>query len=357
MSFPKRREQLLERARQAGCQWFAAASPAAIGYLTGVFPTAPSLLLLSEKSRLLLAPEGTAFPEGEVCGYAYYSGEFPSRPMEDCLNLLKGRSFSGKAAVERFACPGWVEELFDGVVPADAMLREEMTRKDAVGLKGIRKCLALNAAVFRDLSRSIRSGVTELDVYHRILTVLAEETGEPAEIRCDILSGERTAWIAGGPTRRVLQEGEPLIVDLLVRHDGYWSDTTRTFFAGDPTPEQLAVHVAVCRALRAGEEALRRCSTAGEVDRAVKESLAADGYAGRMEHHSGHGLGYEPYGAPYFVRTSSEALEPGMVVTLEPGAYFPGRFGIRLENAYLLEESGVRPLFDFPEEPEAFILK
>ncbi len=357
MSFPKRREQLLEKVHQAGCQWFVAASPAAIGYLTGVFPAAPSLLFLSEESRLLLAPEGTVFPEGEVCGYAYYSGEYPSRPLEDCLNLLKGRSFSGRAAVERFVCPGWVEELFEGIVAADSILRDQMARKDEEGVLGIRKCLALNAAVFRNLSRSIRPGMTELDVYHRILTVLAEETGEPAEIRYDILSGERTAGVAGGPTRRVLREGEPLIVDLLVRYGGYWSDTTRTFFAGDPTPEQLAVHTAVRRALRAGEEALRCCRTAGEVDRAVKESLAVDGYPGRMEHHSGHGLGYEPYGAPYFVRTSSEALEPGMVVTLEPGAYFSGRFGIRLENAYLLEKEGVRPLFDFPEEPEAFILK
>ena len=356
MSFFTRRTSVLHKAVDAGCSLFATASPDTICWLCGAVAPAPMLLLLSEQQCTLLAPAGTEAENCTVLEYPYACGDAVTQPEADMSRILSELILPGKACIEQKNIPGWIEHRFAKIVPLDDQLHDMTQIKDEDALAGVQQCLALTAKAFDAVKREIHVGNSELDVYYTILRAISAETGCAPKIVCDILAGNGTAGIAGGPSGRILPEGGCLIVDLLIHHNGYWSDVTRTFFAAEPDEEKKRAFSAVRTALRAGEEALRTCKTAGEIDAAVKGSLAASGYPGKMTHHAGHGVGYLNYESPNFVTDSPQELRPGMIVTLEPGLYFPDQFGIRMENNYLLTESGIQLLFHYSEELENLIL-
>lgn len=356
MSYQTRRKLMDTLLVQTGCPLFATASPDTIRWLCGAAAPAPMLLLLAEEQCMLIAPAGTAAENCTVLEYPFACGDAVTQPEMDIARILSELILPGKACVEQKNLPGWIEHRFARIVPLDDQLHNMAQIKDEEARAGVQQCLALTEKAFDAVKREIHAGSSELDVYYTILRAISAETGCAPEIVCDILAGSGTAEIAGGPSGRILPEGGCLIVDLLIHHNGYWSDVTRTFFAGEPDEEKKRAFFAVRAALRAGEEALRTCKTAGAVDAAVKGSLAESGYLGNMTHHAGHGVGYLNYESPNFVTDSPQELRPGMIVTLEPGLYFPDQFGIRMENNYLLTESGIQLLFHYSEELENLIL-
>lgn len=209
----------------------------------------------------------------------------------------------------------------------------------------------LQSLVHKAVKENLHIGMTENELADVISDVCPNWQG-------DLISGERTADIEGTPTDRVIKYGDVVLLDLQMCAEGSWSDLTRVYFMGEISKEQETAYNCVLNALRAGEENLYPGKKADDLWALVRNATGSE-YA--FTHHAGHRIGVFPneeiVAEPRFVPECAEMLEPGMVVTLEPAVYFPGKFGIRLENNYLITENGFERLCNLPLEKEEYIVK
>ncbi len=214
----------------------------------------------------------------------------------------------------------------------------------------IRKSLAVSTKVYDAVRDNFRIGMTEKDIKDIILSVSGE-----CGFGGDIVSGVRSSHIEGDATDYVLVPGDTLILDLQFNADGMWCDTTRTFFVSEPDDRVKAAYEAVLRAKRAGERMLRPGICACDVYKAVYDGFHE--YKEYFPHHAGHLFGVETVMQPQFLPDKTQMLCTGDTVTLEPGVYFDGEFGIRVEDNYLITRNGFENLFNYSTEIEDLILR
>ena len=209
----------------------------------------------------------------------------------------------------------------------------------------------LQGLVHKAVKENLHVGMTENELADVITSVCSNWQG-------DLISGERTADIEGPPTDRIIKQGDVVLLDLQICADGLWSDLTRVYFMGEISKEQEMAYNQVLNALKVGEENLYPGKKANEMWELVRNATGSE-YA--FTHHAGHRIGVFPkeeiVAEPRFVPECEEILRPGMVVTLEPAVYYPGKFGIRLENNYLITENGYERLCDLPLNLAYYILK
>jgi Xaa-Pro aminopeptidase len=150
-----------------------------------------------------------------------------------------------------------------------------------------------------------------------------------------------------------LQAGEPIVIDMGARLNGYCSDLTRTFCLGQPNePERFwEVYNTVLRAQTAAEAALRPGITGQAGDAVARDLITAAGYGDAFGHGLGHGIGLAVHEEPRLSRTNLSPLAAGSLVTVEPGIYLPGWGGVRIEDVVLITDSGVEVLTRAPKEP------
>jgi Xaa-Pro aminopeptidase len=141
-------------------------------------------------------------------------------------------------------------------------------------------------------------------------------------------------------------------MDIGARSEGYSSDITRMALIGVPPEGYAEVHEIVELAVQAALKTARPGVKAHEVDEAAREVIAKAGYGDYFVHRTGHGLGSEVHEPPFITASSQTALDEGMVFSIEPGIYIPGRFGVRLEEIVILRADGPEILSDLPRSPE-----
>ena len=144
--------------------------------------------------------------------------------------------------------------------------------------------------------------------------------------------------------------GELVVIDFGCIVDGYCSDMTRTVSVGDPGPEARRVWDVVRESQSAGREAVRAGVDCAEVDRACRDVIVAAGWGDSFVHGTGHGVGLEIHEDPRVAASARDTLEPGSVVTVEPGVYLPGVGGVRIEDTVVVTPDGSDPLTEFPKE-------
>ena len=193
----------------------------------------------------------------------------------------------------------------------------------------------------------LQAGMTERDV-QRILS--GEFSGLGVSGDGLVQFGSSAALPHGGPRDRELAKGDCVLIDCGCRIRGYTSDVTRTIAFGSPSDEFRKVYAIVDRAQRAGIEALEAGKPAEQVDRAARKVIEDTGYGAYFTHRLGHGLGMDGHEQPYLVKGNTRPLVAGNVVTIEPGIYLPGKFGVRIEDDMAVREKGVASLSVRPQE-------
>ena len=222
---------------------------------------------------------------------------------------------------------------------------------------GVRGALEANRAAYDALRENLRAGMTERDAYRIVGEAVDRVCGvESHEFIGDFVGGARSGSIEGPATDYAFKPGDAFILDLSVRRGSTWSDTCRTFFFGDPSARQRQVYETVLSAQGLAEGLVRAGVVAESVKEAVEAFLVSRGYGGKMPHHVGHIVGQKPYMKPAFELGDVSRMEVGAVCTLEPGLYFEGDFGVRVENDYLIGADGLANIFDYPLEMEYFTL-
>lgn len=241
---------------------------------------------------------------------------------------------------------GWLPYgaiIGDGV-DLNATLATMRRSKDADELALIREAIRVTEAGHRAARSTIRPAVSELDVFNAIQAAMTLEFGHAVHMIGDFVSGERAREIGGFATDRLIRAGDVMIIDAFPIVNGYRADFTATIAATpDVTTNQRRLDTALHEAMAAAETLLRAGTVAGDVYRAVRGVLEAQGFAAYFPHHAGHGLGLDHPEAPYFVPDSDEVLQAGDVVTVEPGAYGED-FAGRIENNYLITQDGFEKL-------------
>ncbi|TMQ74085.1 MAG: M24 family metallopeptidase [Candidatus Eisenbacteria bacterium] len=233
--------------------------------------------------------------------------------------------------------------------PAAPVLAPLRACKDAAELARLETAGRHADQVMAETAAMLRPGLTERQV-SRFICDRFESLGDhdPWAI---VAAGPNAAFPHHMSSTRTLADGEVVLLDLGAYHEGYGSDITRTFWLGRPPEGFAAVYGTVNEARAAGIAAARAGVPAAAVDAAARSVIERAGYGPSFVHRTGHGVGLEIHEPPYLVAGNQALLLAGMVHSVEPGIYLPGRFGVRLEDLVVVEPGGGRRLNHAPLAP------
>lgn len=244
-------------------------------------------------------------------------------------------------------------ELFPGVelVPTTGLVEGLRLVKDAGELARLQAAAQVADQALAEVLGLLAPGHAEREVADALDHAMRRLGAEDRAFETIVASGPNAAKPHARPGRRLLQAGDTVVVDFGATVDGYRSDMTRTFLLGGAEPELEAAVALVTEAQALGVAAVGPGRVAGDVDAACRDHIAAAGLGERFEHATGHGVGLEVHEAPAVASGSTAILAPGVVVTVEPGVYLPGRGGVRVEDTVVVTPDGCEPLTRFPKEP------
>lgn len=225
--------------------------------------------------------------------------------------------------------------------PSGPVLRALRMRKDAAELAALRAAAAAVDAVLARLPEFLRVGRSEREVGADVRLAMFAAGHESAE-SIIVASGPNGASPHHELSDRVVQPGDAVVVDLGgALPSGYWSDCTRMYVVGEPEEEFVAAYAVLKQAQEAGCRAVRAGVAMQDVDAAARGIIAASGYGPYFMHRTGHGIGLQLHEEPSIKAGNEEPLVAGMVFSVEPGIYLPGRWGMRLEDIVACTDDGV----------------
>ncbi len=216
--------------------------------------------------------------------------------------------------------------------------------KSADEIKLVAKALAITEAAVGALWDRLAPGLTEREAAFFLEAEFRRLGAEGPSFETIVASGPNAALPHAVPGSRKMRAGDTVIVDCGARYRGYCADITRTRILDPPKPWQKEIYAIVREAQNLAVAALAPGRTGREVDRAARDHIAARGYGDFFGHGLGHGVGLAIHEAPSLSPRNDRPLQPGEIVTVEPGVYLPGRGGVRLEQLVLVTEKGAEVL-------------
>ena len=318
-----------------------------VRYLCGFTGSSGALMVTSAKPVFVTDGRYAAQAKAEVQGARIViSGKGPLLAAAEWLdaNHKRGRWRLGiesehltVASRRRLA-----EALPSAIKINDAPPLVEQARivKDAEEINRLRAAVDLGAKLFDHALDVIRPGVKETEVAAEMEYAARQAGAEEMSFPTIIASGERSALPHGRASDAAIPSQGFVVCDFGVILAGYCSDMTRTVYVGRVAEETRRNYDAVRDAQQAALEAIRPGRTVGEVDGAARKVLQKRGLGKYFTHSTGHGVGLEIHEAPRIAAGVEDVLRPGMVITIEPGAYVPGKWGVRIEDMVLVTERG-----------------
>ena len=267
-------------------------------------------------------------------------------------------------AAECVKAHGWKKLAFEGnamlydqfvklreLLGSDAVLESSIdlgvlrTIKEAEEIACIKKAAEIGDKAFSDILVFLRPGVSERETAVRLETTMRSLGSERPAFTTIVASGVRGSFPHGVATEKLIVSGEFVTMDFGAVYCGYHSDMTRTVCVGRASDEQRALYRTVLDAQELGVSMVKPGASGKEVDAAVRKQIEDAGYGKNFGHGLGHSLGLEIHEEPRLSKSSTcEHLLPGMIVTVEPGVYLPGKGGLRIEDTVLVTETGGVPL-------------
>lgn len=341
-------EMLRERMAVEDVDLVAVAPGAHMDWLLGVHPHAderPCLACISAKGAGFLMPalnaEGTR-TQTDLPFFEWSDAEGPNKAFNELLESL------GAADAKRIALDETMRADFAALVQEALPNATREFSASTVGALRMRKdarefdILKRNAQIADNAMRAgwaaMKPGMTELEVAEIIRAEFSAQEAKP--LFSIVGAGGNGAFPHHQTGDTVLKPGDAVVMDIGGGMKGYSSDMTRMAVLGQPPEGYEEVHAIVEAAVQAAMKAARPGAKAHEVDDAARGVIAEAGYGEYFVHRTGHGMGVEVHEQPYLTSVSQTVLEEGMVFSIEPGIYLPGRFGIRLEDIVILRSDG-----------------
>ncbi len=236
-------------------------------------------------------------------------------------------------------------------MPTIGVVEQLRQVKDAGELVRMARAAAIADAALGEVLPLLGAQVREDELSLALDTAMRRLGAEDRAFETIVASGPNAAKPHARPSKRVIVEGDPVVVDFGAIFEGYRSDMTRTFCVGGEPPGTLArVFEVVAEAQAAGVAAVRGGVAAGDVDKACRDHIAEAGWSDAFEHGTGHGVGLDIHEAPSVGPGSTAILGPDVVVTVEPGVYLAGIGGVRVEDTVVVTADGCHTLTRFPKD-------
>ncbi|HEY3810471.1 MAG TPA: aminopeptidase P family protein [Acidimicrobiales bacterium] len=252
-------------------------------------------------------------------------------------------------ARQRSMAADWFPDL--DLVPTVGLVEALREIKDAGELARLADAARIADAALEQVRPQLAAGLTEA-AFGRALDFEMRRLGASGpSFETIVASGPNAAMPHHRPGARLIQPGEPVVLDFGARVDGYCSDMTRTVWVGALADAELRRAVGVVLASQAaGVAAVGPGVACAEVDKVCREVIAEAGWGDLFVHGTGHGVGLDIHEAPAVAATSTDTLEVGQVVTVEPGVYLPGLGGVRIEDTVVVTDDGCRRLTSTPKD-------
>ncbi len=238
------------------------------------------------------------------------------------------------------------------IVPLEPLVERQRSIKDAQEVAAIRRAIAVAESAFTVMRSRIDLGQTEQQFANALESDMRSKGAKGASFDPIVAAGPRSALPHARATSATLGESGFLLVDWGADVEHYKSDLTRVLVTGKIPPKLERIYRVVLKAQRAAIAAIRPQARCEDVDCAARSVIEEAGFGSRFGHGLGHGIGLDIHELPRFSRRSQEVLEPGMVVTVEPGIYLPGWGGVRIEDDVLVTKAGCEVLTHLPNDWE-----
>ncbi|HSM24442.1 MAG TPA: Xaa-Pro peptidase family protein [Anaerolineaceae bacterium] len=234
------------------------------------------------------------------------------------------------------------------IVSADTLFSDFRIIKDQSEISSMMKAVQIaQNALTKTLEEPV-IGKTEKELAAQLtINLLMQGSGE-FPFPPIVAAGKNSADPHATPSDHIVRSGELLLFDWGASYEGYASDITRTFAVGDVDPIFYDIAKIVEEANIQGRTASKPGVTAGSIDKATRDIISKSGYAQYFTHRTGHGLGMDAHESPFIFTENEQLVEPGMVFTIEPGVYLPGKGGVRIEDNVVVTEDGALTLTDMP---------
>ena len=353
-----RLESLRGRMRLQGVDFLALGPGAHMGWVSGVFPHAderPCLLCIALDDAAFLMPALEAEAGRKKTDLPIYEWDDANGPTSAFGSLLEDfEALEAKSIVIDETMRADFAALVTDTLPkarrrfcADTIGFLRM-RKDQDEYKILKKNALMADQALRVAWADMVVGMTELSAAELVRKSFQSQGAKP--IFNIVGQGANGAFPHHQTGDAILEADQPIVMDVGCAYSGYSSDITRMAIIGDPSAEYLKVHKVVEEAVQAALTAARPGVAAKTVDKAARDVISDAGYGEFFVHRTGHGLGVEVHEEPFISASSETILEEGMVFSIEPGVYLPGRFGIRLEDIVILRADGPEILSELPRE-------
>jgi Xaa-Pro aminopeptidase len=249
-------------------------------------------------------------------------GYDPGRATEAEMNRL--RKLSGKIR--------WI--------PVSGVTAPLRIKKDILEIRAMRRAGHVALQGFEYLRKIARSGMRECDLAGEFERYIRKNGATKASFDTIVAAGANSAYPHYITGNQIMRKNEVVLCDLGCQVDGYCSDLTRTFFLGNISLLGRKVYDTVAQAQRLAIQAVKPGVKTAQIDRIARDEIERAGYGRHFIHSTGHGVGIEVHEPPWVGSTSADTLEPGMVITVEPGVYLKGWGGVRIEDTLLVTVNG-----------------
>lgn len=356
-----RKEKLIERMREKGIKSVILSPAMNMAYMTG-FTTFPGERLLVSihtdgGKTVFIVPK---LYEQEVREKGTFdeilSWDDSENPEELLRQVFLKNALSGTvAAIEDtmwFSAFEKISNVFKGVrfIKASEIIGELRRIKSPEEIDKMKKASSLAEKALEQVISNIKAGMRETDVKEMLEAEMKKQGLACPSFDTIIGSGSNSALPHYTAGDRQLQAGDSVVIDFGGMYEGYCSDMTRTVFMGQAPEEYKTVYQAVKDANMKAAAAVKPGVKASAIDGIARSHIEGMGYGKYFIHRTGHGIGMEVHEEPYISDRSETVLEPGMVFSIEPGIYLPGRFGVRIEDLVMVTENGGESLNLFTKE-------
>jgi len=269
--------------------------------------------------------------------------------------VLTGLGEEGIGFEREQATFAWYEDLATRLkgfelIPVSGLVEGIRAVKDEDEIALIRQAASLTDKALEDVLPMLRPGVTEHDVAVELEYRMRKLGADAPAFDTIVASGARSAMPHGRASGKVLAAGDFVTIDMGARVGGYASDLTRTFVMSHASREQEKVYRLVLEAQEKSLAAVRPGRTGKQIDAVARDIIATAGHGDHFGHGLGHSVGLDVHETPRLAATSDAAVEPGNVITVEPGVYVSGWGGVRIEDLVVVRPDGAEVLSRFPKK-------
>ena len=348
--------RLRDRLATTGVDAAVIVGPANVRWLTGFTGSNGTVVVLGNGEALLVTDSRYAEQAPAQLAEAGCSDEVEVVVARRAAHAVAGR-LGGAARLGLEDSVSWGEQIrWSEAVDAETVPLTEAVEglraiKDAAELARMQAAARIADEALATAEPMLRPGVTEAVLQQTLDDAIRAAGASGPAYDTIVASGPNSALPHAQPTERQLQAGDLVIIDVGATVDGYRSDMTRSFVLGDPDEQAEAMLKVVGRSQSAGIEAVHPGTKAAKIDGACRSIIDEAGMGDAFVHGSGHGVGLDIHELPRVASGSTAVLEPGNVLTVEPGVYFPGVGGARMEDLLVVTDDGCRPLTLYPKTP------